>query len=151
MNKTQLQTLSDLVSIAHDEYDGCSSYRDDLDTYDKLLADMKAEASVSHNAPGNAAAMRDLLEKIRREYGWGRIGCRTCVSSESDVERVSDLFEKQIDAALAAPARNCDRYATVEDAKRTYIAERGHVFIWDGDSSERFERWLFAPAEGGAE
>ena len=52
-------------------------------------------------------------------------------------------------AALSAPARNCDRFATVDDAKRAYIAERGHVFIWDGDSSERFERWLFAPAEGG--
>lgn len=66
MNKTQLQTLSDLVSIAHDEYDGCSSYRDDLDTYDKLLADMKAEASVSHNAPGDAAAMREALDDAHR-------------------------------------------------------------------------------------
>ena len=79
--------------------------------YDERKAEEK-------RAPGNAAAMRDLLEKIRHEYGWGRIGSRTCVSSEADVERVSDLFEKQIDAALAAPARNCDVGTAEEQAER---------------------------------
>lgn len=86
----------------------------------------------------NAAEMRDALEKIRHEYGWGRIGCRTCVSSEADVERVSDLFEKQIDAALSAPARNCDRFATVGAAHKAWRAT---------DQERDFADWLFDKAE----
>lgn len=91
-------------------------------------------------ATGNAAALREALEKIRHEYGWGLISCRTCVSSEADVERVSDLFEKQIDAALAAPPRNCDRFATAEEAYSAWMQAVEMDAICD---------WLFAPAEGG--
>lgn len=104
--------------------------------------------------PGNAAALRDLLEKIRHEYGWGRISCRTCVSSEADVERVSDLFEKQIDAALAAPARNCD---VSRDTKKTI--DRCLADLDVESCSASFEAgvcaaigWMLAaPAKGGAE
>lgn len=52
MTKDQLRTLSDLVSIAHDEYDGCPSYRDDLERFDRLLAEIKAKAQ---SAPGKAS------------------------------------------------------------------------------------------------
>lgn len=104
----------------------------------------------------NAAAMRELLEKIRHEYGWGRIGCRTCVSSEADVERVSDLFEKRIDAALAAPARNCDRFNNATEAGLAYrnlvLARAGRVVDIDENTFfAHLANWLFAPAEGGAE
>lgn len=112
--------------------------------------------------PGNAAAMREALEKIRHEYGWGRIGCRTCVSSEADVERVSDLFEKQIDAALAAPARNCDRFADELDAQLAFLndvwlisvdkntmLEKDKFENWTEQMKTRYGRWLFATAEGG--
>ena len=102
----------------------------------KYAARLREALGAPALAPGNAAAMRAALEFVRDTVlvGW----------------RFPEARERVV-AALAAPARNCDRYATVEDAKRAYIAERGHVFIWDGDSSERFERWLFATAAGGAE
>lgn len=56
---------------------------------------------------GNSAAMREALEKLKEAYfenddGFARIDCSI----------VPD-FEGLIDAALAAPARNCDLYATL--------------------------------------
>ena len=276
MTKTQLQTIADLVAIAHDEYDGCLSYRDDLERFDRLLAEIKAEAQsspgnaaakwlyrleyhdgtcglwydgsgnwcfergigslddscktkslpmdyderyrqdgrswfsscsrkedllhwysredakrlLSHgfvftrylakeyreydqqtvfiketclyreeidfeslwksSATGNAAAMRAALEKIRHEYGWGRIGCRTCVSSEADVDRVSDLFEKQIDAALAAPARNVDRPECRTRDEAWKVFERESAGMWAADWDAAFTAWLFDTKEEGA-
>lgn len=101
------------------------------------------------HAPGDTAAMRDLLEKIRHEYGWGRIGCRTCVSSEADVERVCDLFEKQIEAALSAPARNCDKM-TEEEALAAWEKYRHSVPLPRGGWDFRhIVKWLYANAEGG--
>lgn len=53
MTKTQLQTIADLVAIAHDEYDGLPSYRDDLERFDRLLVEIKSKAQ---SGTGNAAA-----------------------------------------------------------------------------------------------
>ena len=48
-------------------------------------------------------------------------------------------------AALSASARNCDRFATAEEAFNA----------WESDNKKPpeqcFLQWLFAPAEGGAE
>ena len=111
----------------------------------------KAERRIAEleRALGNSAAMRDLLEKIRHEYGWGRIGCRTCVSSEADVKRVSDLFERQIDAALAAPSRNCDRFQTADEARDAVKAAFANTMLLDDRQLRAVCDWLFAPAKGG--
>ena len=55
-------------------------------------------------------------------------------------------------AALAAPARNCDRFHTVDEAREAFQEMRGHrisadVELWDSmDEAGAFARWLFAPA-----
>ena len=113
----------------------------------KMRYEFAAKCRACKAAPGNVAAMREALEKIRHEYGWGRIGCRTCVSSEADVERVSDLFEKQIDAALSAPQRNCDRFATEDEAREAYWAYR-EPLEFNNKPFVAITEWLFAPAEG---
>lgn len=41
MTKTQLRILSDLVYIAHDEMDGLPHHEQELEKFDRLLADMK--------------------------------------------------------------------------------------------------------------
>lgn len=60
-----------------------------------------------------------------------------------------------IDAALAAPARNCDRFATLEDARKEHhkiCEEYGACNKACGYKSghsgtyQCFEAWLFAPA-----
>ena len=61
ITKAQLQTISDLVAIAHDEYDGCPSYRDDLERFDRLLTEIKAEVQ---SAPGSASALREAAERL---------------------------------------------------------------------------------------
>lgn len=143
-----LRELADRIEAAYKrEIDEARKARDEArETAEDALWEL---AELRERAPGNASALRDLLEKIRHEYGWGRIGCRTCVSSEADVERVLDLFEKQIDAALAAPARNCDRpFRLFEEAIGAYVTERGdgpHLGYCDAI------KWMLAPAEGGAE
>ena len=112
------------------------------------------------DARGNIAAMRDLLEKIRHEYGWGLIGCRTCVSSEADVKRVSELFEKQIDAALAAQPRNCDKgFRDIEEYRLAFKREcQSHEDCADCPISKTdafkngvlcFFTWLLSADEGG--
>ena len=49
-------------------------------------------------------------------------------------------------AALAAPARNCDRYSTADAARAAWIGLNIGVLKRYTD----FEEWLFANAEGGA-
>lgn len=85
MTREQLRTLSDLVSIAHDEYDGCPSYRDDLERFDRLLAEIKAEAQSS---PGNAAGApaADPLSAILAET-------RKSLADDSWIDEITALDE----------------------------------------------------------
>lgn len=58
-------------------------------------------------------------------------------------------------AALAAPPRNCDRFADLNSAQRYYIEHgcpKGLGMLVDGEIRKapwksQFEKWLFAPAE----
>lgn len=149
MTRAQLQTIADLVAIAHDEYDGCPSYRDDLERFDRVLAEIKAEPQP---AIGDVAAMRAALERaidaiqamlalydeehvaaVKNGATWGR----------SDTSEVDAIVEKAR-AALAAPARNCDRpFRSVNEALGAYAAERGdgpHLGYCDAI------KWALAPA-----
>ncbi len=98
MTKEQLRTLSDLVSIAHDEYDGCPSYRDDLERFDRVLAEIKAEAQ---SAPGNAAAAREALERIRPLVHGARV-----TPYIPEHRELLDGVLCIIDAALSDPAED---------------------------------------------
>lgn len=146
-----------------------------LDLADRLEAAVARERNAHTNdvhdalymatgIPGNAAAMREALEKIadmkfhlgdfaepvngdssaiyenakwdgkkflgREIPAWWGAGWRESLSRAIDTAR----------AALAAPARNCDRFATVGAAHRAWRAT---------DQERDFADWLFAPAEGG--
>jgi hypothetical protein len=91
---------------------------------------------------GNDAALREALENIRKFVGaWREVG----VIEKSMAENVF----MNCDAALAAPARNCDRFDDDDDAFAAW-----HDALNDGDivSVRNAFRWLFATAEkGGAE
>lgn len=89
---------------------------------------------------GNSAAMREALEKLKEAYfenddGFARIDCSI----------VPD-FEGLIDAALAAPARNCDLYATLDDARNAFFAD--YVPDETCSSATAFAIWLFDEAKG---
>lgn len=90
---------------------------------------------------GNAAAMRAALEGIEgdcrildRKDMWEEEG-------ECYYDALRDIREK-VSAALAAPARNCDRFATAEEAYAAWMPSVELDAICD---------WLFAPAKEGKE
>jgi len=91
-------------------------------------------------ADGNIAAMREALDDIIDKIDTWR--------SDGTIEhwQYSQLFDIA-DAALAAPVRNCDRFATAEEAYAAW-----HEWLDDFDDVEAANAfdWLFS-TEGGAE
>lgn len=113
-------------------------------------------------ASGNAAAMREALEECR-DYLYGvlrdafhdaQVSEQSGTPSMAGYEREQKLH-KAVEAALAAPARNCDRFATEREAFAFYLDHTPD----NGNIIDGFPPWLFAteavygdaaPAEGGA-
>lgn len=82
----------------------------------------------ARNKPsGDAAAMREALEmaKVAIEAAKKKMGVD------------NPMILEIIDAALAAPTRNCDKYATYDAAKCAWYKE---------PIATLFSRWLFAQA-----
>ena len=97
------------------------------------------------NAPGNAAEMREALHKIS-ETIWSKID-PTC---KDDCCKPWRELAKIADAALAAPARNCDRCEFWEDLWGLEFVKLWPDVTDDLQRAWLFVRWLFAPAKGGA-
>ena len=102
-----------------------------------------ADLEEAKRACGNAAAMRSALNiALSTLFGW-QLGQTTRAEHVAAVNAIK--------AALAAPARNCDSYATVKDAAIAFSKRRNNPhpcpdFV--------FSEWLFAPEtehKGGAE
>ena len=100
----------------------------------------------------NAAAMREALRTCRNIAAWIRSGN---ASVEAGVERI----QTEIDKALAAPPRNCDRFADETDAQIAFLnevwlisvtketaLERDRFENWTDEMRSRYAKWLFAPA-----
>ena len=115
------------------------------DRIDEALAQNEAPQMVSKldSAPctGNASAMREALEVVREDL-WSLMGS----SSESLRSNIACEMSRKIRAALAAPPRNCDRFATVDEAKAEWL--RTNAKLLSSTGLMPFESWLFAPAEG---
>lgn len=92
---------------------------------------------------GNVAAMRDALQQISLAL-WSEIdpGCNDdCCAPKRELARLAD-------AALDAPARNADRFATTEEALDAFIREKKiKDEDVDGMNLRDFFDWLFASAE----
>ena len=98
---------------------------------------------------GNAAAMREALEHasyfLRRHY------TGAVYAPDGETLIYCEDVAKIVDAALSAPPRNCDRFATVKDAAIAFARERQDAPQPCPDFT--FSAWLFALAtekEGGA-
>lgn len=105
-------------------------------------------------APGNAAAMRHALGIV---YDW--ILKAGNVHGYPDTEQKRRQLYDMMTKALSAPPRNCDRFASAEEAVAAFA---DHLRAWEnahGIHSEYPDHpvqvpagafaWLFAPAEGG--
>ena len=110
----------------------------------ELVADIRREAArleaaYKREASGNTAALHEALKPVKRYL---------------DGYTVNILeLRRTVDAALTAPARNCDRFAISEEAWDAYD-EWVESYRAKGETEPLNEfGWLFAPAtekEGGA-
>ena len=122
----------------------------------ELVADIRREANrleaAQKREAGDAAKLREALKAI------GGLCAGLMPTWDGAVGRIKDMAE----TALAAPPRNCDRFATVDEARKAHEAicekygkchngcplnNEEHYSAFDC-----FEAWLFAPAtvtEGG--
>lgn len=112
----------------------------------ELVADIRREANrieAAHKreceASGNTAALREALKPVKRYLNGYTVN-------------ILEL-RRTVDAALTAPARNCDRFASAEEAWNAYDAWV-ESYRAEGKTEPLNEfGWLYAPAtekEGGA-
>jgi len=136
---------------------------DKLRTYaDRIEA--AADREMSKNCPkngveigqfGNAAAMCAVLKDIR-------FILRRCVDEGGYCTEEFANLVKWADAALASPARNCDRFQTELDAQLAFLndvwlisveketmLERDKFENWTEQMKTCYGRWLLTPAEKG--
>lgn len=119
------------------------------------------------SAPGNAALMRAALERLNRiafgvlEFPLDGDSSEIYEANKKKVELPAWCIAELLNAAkgaqdaahvaLAAPARNCDRFQTAKDALDAFIREK-EIKEEDVDNMNLrdFFDWLFNTAEGGA-
>lgn len=110
----------------------------------------------------NAARLREALERLRT-WALMDLNENAIGMEETNYEKLVEGIIEVANAALAAPPRNCDLYATAEEATAAFArmcAARGTVgavacvdcpYSGKGRMSRCRTNWLFAPAaqEGG--
>ena len=94
-------------------------------------------------APGNAAAMREALTAFAGYLTQKRID--EVWAKTTLPEPGLDRLVEQARRALAAPARNCDRFATEDEAREAYWAYRDPL-EFNGRPFVSITEWLFAPS-----
>lgn len=108
--------------------------------------------------PGNAAALREALANVERVAKFCAETPRHTPGYPTDAARAAVLYSRISElgrvarAALAAPARNCDRFATPDEAIAALRANpcANHDFCKEQlDCAECATRWLVAPAKKG--
>lgn len=90
-------------------------------------------------APCNAAVTREALMKAKLYFDHRGEGTNLD-DAVMAIDAITSIY-----AALAAPPRNCDRFATANDAVEGYIAAHPHD---DEPDASTYGSWLFATAEG---
>lgn len=103
--------------------------------------------------PGNAAALREALENVERVARFCAEAPRHTLAYPTDTARADVLYSRIAElgsvarAALAAPARNCDRFATADDARRAFESAHSHGIVHNLYTAA-FD-WLFDMVEKG--
>lgn len=117
------------------------------------LAEACEQSVTDSNHFGNAAKMREALEDARRFVSASahRTDRDLLIMDEKRGAYVLTPKETliKIDDVLSAPPRNCDRFATLDDARNTFFAD--YVPDETRSSATAFAIWLFDKAKGEAD
>jgi len=125
-----------------DRIEAAAKYADAMCRKNEEAAFKRGQAAI-----GNAAAMREALDSIAdiaKDAFGGPERHR-----EASQGRALSLIVDKARAALAAPARNCDRFTTADDARDAAKKEFANTMLLDDRQLRAACDWLFAPAEGG--
>ena len=138
----KLLSFADRIEAAHQrEVSELKSKMNDVVCENEALRDAcgTCGANREHEATrekssqvGNAAKIREALETI----------------SKCDISKEEDCYTlyRALEAALAAPPRNCDMYTTLDDARNAFFAD--YVSDETCSSATSFAIWLFDKARG---
>ena len=117
------------------------------------LAEACEQPVTDCNQLGNAAKMREALEDARRFVSASaqRTDRDLLIMDEKRGAYVLTPKETliKIDDVLSAPPRNCDRFATFDDARNTFFAD--YMLDETRSSASAFAIWLFDKAKGEAD
>lgn len=108
----------------------------------KMRYEFAAKCRACKSAPGNDAAMREALEYVLEKIDAWR------TDGTMEHWQYAQLFDT-CDAALAAPARNCDILSEEAANKAWDDYRHANVLPRGGWDFRHIIAWLFAPAEGG--
>ena len=93
-----------------------------------------------------AAKWREALEKADKALA---LISKSAWFMDANFHETTEVMEAgmAIEAALAVPPRNCDKYPTFNDAIRALADKRGwHDAKWDSERYCVLAQWLYAPA-----
>lgn len=129
---TDCMTIDDAISHAEEVANAsdtpCARQHRQLADWLKELRDVKSQPV------GNAAAMREALETIHDKVNGLDEECGV------DPVEIRDLAR----AALSAPARNCDVFASDIDAFEYW--DNHYPVVPGTNTIQPYNEWLFAPA-----
>ena len=127
------ETIADIIA----EMRGMGNYQRYSGDHARVLAD-RFEAA-HRRERGDVAKLREALDESRR-IASGLGGCRL-----NDYWKLNEIV-RVCEAALSAPPRNCDRFASADEAIGAYRQTHKYMVV------NVFLDWLFATAtekEGG--
>ena len=145
-----------------DRLDAALASEAELADDDQWAPRHEAPTSRAPTAPGDAAAMREALEKIKKLNRYD-LGCIRSRKRRDEFDAKVLEIERIARAALSAPARNCDKYG-IDNIKemdadfgafcRQYGAKDGENCVGcpikPMDNLCCHSAWMLLPAEGGA-
>jgi hypothetical protein len=133
-----------LLKYAHRIEAAVKALKADRDNWRRQALEEDARANEAQsvtdcNQLGNAAKMRETLEEISN--------LADAIYTHNECANENSLaILSMCDAALSAPARNCDLYATEADAYRGWELYYASIDKLEDDYLD-YEDWLFAEAK----
>ena len=100
------------------------------------------------NRLNNAAKMREALERLRERALMDLYENAFVADPSGNYKEFIKRTIKIAESVLSAPPRNCDRFATLDDARNTFFAD--YVPDETCSSATAFAIWLFDKAKGEA-
>ena len=101
------------------------------------------------NRLNNAAKMREALERLRERALMDLYENAFVADPSGNYKEFIKRTIKIAESVLSAPPRNCDRFATLDDARNTFFAD--YVPDETCSSATAFAIWLFDKAKGEAD